>query len=474
MRINHDGTNALVESSSGELQLGVSGNFLIDSGVNVGVGIDNPTSSLSILGSADIWGNATATGNMIIGASSWAEPTSTLTVDGSGYFTGDFITSGNATTSGYLVIGTTQPTINMNAGDLLIGGNSTTTGSFYVSGSSMGNTFRSDATSTLATTTASVINKVVIVDGVHYSADGAGIQAAINSLPSTGGKVFIPAGTYNMTSTTTLSSYVTLEGAGPTSTILYLADGADDPVLYATSAEGIRITNLGIDGNDGGNTDPSCHGIYFNNVDYSEIDNVWVYDAEDNGIYHYSGTNSVISNNILESNTKGIRLNSSSNNNVVTGNISSSNSEYGIQLYNCDDNTITGNTFNSNSQQGIHFNSSDDNTITGNTVNNNSRNGAYFGSCNNNSITGNTFNSNSYRGISLDNSSSNTISGNTIYDNGESDTYDGIYLNDDCDNNLISSNRIYDSQGSGSWYGINVEDANEDNNYIVGNEISGV
>jgi len=47
---------------------------------------------------------------------------------------GDFTVSGNATTSGYFVIGTTNPLNNMAAGDLLIGNNATTTGELTVVG----------------------------------------------------------------------------------------------------------------------------------------------------------------------------------------------------------------------------------------------------------------------------------------------------------------------------------------------------
>ena len=58
-----------------------------------------------------------------------------------------------------------------------------------------------------------------------------------------------------------------------------------------------------------------------------------------------------------------------------------------------------------------------------------------------------------------------------IYDNGGTGNYDGISFSTS-DNNLISSNYIYDSEG-GTHYGINIPDSS-DNNYIVGNEITGV
>ncbi|MBU4482459.1 hypothetical protein KKC16_03360, partial [Patescibacteria group bacterium] len=56
------------------------------------------------------------------------------TTNGVVAITGDLTVSANATTSGYLVIGTTQPLMNMSAGDLLIGNNATTTGSHYIAG----------------------------------------------------------------------------------------------------------------------------------------------------------------------------------------------------------------------------------------------------------------------------------------------------------------------------------------------------
>lgn len=42
--------------------------------------------------------------------------------------------SGNATSTGYLVVGTTNPQNNMGVGDLLLGGNATTTGDLVISG----------------------------------------------------------------------------------------------------------------------------------------------------------------------------------------------------------------------------------------------------------------------------------------------------------------------------------------------------
>jgi len=46
--------------------------------------------------------------------------------------------------------------------------------------------------------TVSEINNTIYVDGTKYTQDSAGIQNAIDDLPSTGGKVILPEGTYNV------------------------------------------------------------------------------------------------------------------------------------------------------------------------------------------------------------------------------------------------------------------------------------
>ena len=46
--------------------------------------------------------------------------------------------------------------------------------------------------------TASELNNIIYVDGTKYTQDSAGIQNAIDDLPSTGGKVILPEGTYNV------------------------------------------------------------------------------------------------------------------------------------------------------------------------------------------------------------------------------------------------------------------------------------
>lgn len=61
-----------------------------------------------------------------------ATPQYALTVGDGEKFTVDG--NGNATSSGYMIVGSTNPSNNMSAGDLLLGGNATTTGDLVISG----------------------------------------------------------------------------------------------------------------------------------------------------------------------------------------------------------------------------------------------------------------------------------------------------------------------------------------------------
>lgn len=80
----------------------------------------------------------------------------------------------------------------------------------------------------------------------------ASIQAAIDSLPPTGGTVLLPARTLTLTRTLLVPSHVTLEGRGPAS-VLRLAPGLDAPAIanahYAGAGDtGIRLAGFAIDG----------------------------------------------------------------------------------------------------------------------------------------------------------------------------------------------------------------------------------
>jgi hypothetical protein len=88
-------------------------------------------------------------------------------------------------------------------------------------------------------------------------------------------------------------------------------------------------------------------------------------------------------------------------------------------------------------------------------------------------IVGNFFfgDSDNYPAVMLDNECDfNTISGNVIESNG--DGSEGLQLNDESDYNSITGNYIV-SLGGGTSYAVNIDDANCNNNVVVGNALYG-
>jgi len=311
-------------------------------------------------------------------------------------------------------------------------------------------------------TTTGKLNNVIIVDGIHFEKTSAGIQNAINALPEEGGKVFLPEGTYQVSSTILIPSNVTLEGAHPSSTILYLVDNSHCNVIQnqdtTNGNTNITLRNFKIDGNDAGNDCDSGNGcyaaIYFSKVSHSTIENLWIYDFEDDGIrFDYGDGDNIISNSRFESNgSRGaVSIREHSNRNIVSNNVFVNNSGRGVYFYYCESNTIIGNSFQDNSGEPVD--------IVG---------GGF------NVVTGNAFYSDTY-GIRLWESFYNIISNNTLYDVGPSGSGGSIWLyvygDGNTSHNLITSNQIYHSNG---YAGINIDNSNCQNNYLSNNYISGI
>jgi parallel beta-helix repeat protein len=270
-----------------------------------------------------------------------------------------------------------------------------------------------------------VATKIVATDG---SGDYMDIQSAINSLPATGGEVYVREGTYTISSSITIPSNVVLIGAGA-ATKIFLANGANVDVIVASSAKDIIIANLSIDGNKANQT-AGGHGIKFVNVENSTISGCKVEKSYYRGIHLEGSSNNVITNNNLSTNdAQGIMIFSNSNNNSVLGNTVKSNDAEGVALISSFNNTIIGNTVRSNRGSGIYLRDSNNNVLMGNVGINNSQIGA---------------------GIT-----------------------DGIYLQSS-DYNTITSNRCADDQVVKTQsYGVNISDAACDFNLVDGNVLAG-
>lgn len=203
----------LSDGTTGRSVLGLrTGDIAVDNSGNVGIGTNFPNQKLTIAGGGIkldnnqfiIWrdaGNSTDIGVIGYDGSNKLNfrpgATERMTIDGY---------------SGYVGIGTTGP-----GSKLDVAGN--------VNADSVAN--------------------VQIVQGTT----GADIQTAIDQLPSGGGSVFIPAGTYTVGASIVLRSFVKLQGAGE-ATVLVAAAGMNGVLSTNTvQNEGIVVRDLRINAN---------------------------------------------------------------------------------------------------------------------------------------------------------------------------------------------------------------------------------
>lgn len=90
------------------------------------------------------------------------------------------------------------------------------------------------------------LSQVVDASDFDGADGGAQIQAAIDSLPGSGGTVWVPPGTWNVSSHILLRSNITLISSGAT---LFLTAASDDNIVMTNEAEGdATVSNVVIDG----------------------------------------------------------------------------------------------------------------------------------------------------------------------------------------------------------------------------------
>lgn len=331
-----------------------------------------------------------------------------------------------------------------------------------------------------------------ICDGLD---DQVQIQAALDTLPTTGGEVLLLDGTHNTTAAITMDSYQTLRGCGR-NTILTSDQWID--VISATGSsgtekEGILIADLCINGQ-GGCID---NGINWTYVDKSKINNVWPIENYSSSIYlNNSDKNEIIGNWSINPDEQGIYLNLGSIRNIVVGNFvigagdanifCNNNSNYNtitgnnvhtanraIEIYGSEACTVSGNVCEGQNLTGIYLMEAYHNTITGNTIFGSGKVGIELGSASSNNISGNTCRENGRYGIEIYNSHNNAITGNNCQANSQTtdNTYDNIYL-ELSGYNLISNNICRQgAETNQPRYGINISTATCEYNSIIGNDL---
>jgi parallel beta-helix repeat protein len=107
------------------------------------------------------------------------------------------------------------------------------------------------------------------LNNIRFADRYTSIQAAINSLPASGGTVFIPAGTYQIDSVINLTgkSNITIQGAGKNSTILRAKNNLNDNIfliqrLTSVYDSNLTISDLTIDGNRGNQGNEAVYGLF--------------------------------------------------------------------------------------------------------------------------------------------------------------------------------------------------------------------
>ena len=233
------------------------------------------------------------------------------------------------------------------------------------------------------------VNDILYVDGLYYTS----IQEAIDDLPSSGGKIIIPAGTYSISSQLNLSnkSNIIIEGAGkstiitPTTT-MYLVQ------LYR--ANNIVIKNINFDCNSN-----STYGMRCINLQGSTdctIDECWFNDAyfaiylDDDGSSYPCENNLITSNTIYNCRygiytnadyaaTAGASINKS---NRITDNnfdMNNTSSSLAIDINNyCASYILSGNTIQNTGSHGIDITYSYGMIISENSINDAGGNGIHF------------------------------------------------------------------------------------------------
>ncbi len=325
---------------------------------------------------------------------------------------------------------------------------------------------------------------------------GSAIQAAIDDLPAAGGEVFVPLGTWEVSTTITIvGSDIRLVMSGKATKIV-AADGLDDAIILVgddvNPYDGVVIANGEIDGNAANQAADGTYGIRLGgNISRSMVVNLWIHDTLDDGIKigketsvprpsgiviqncsiydmgaaGYSGTadgidldyadECIIIHNDIRTGTRtgthdGVDLGNGSSRNLIAENV----------IVDCGNYGVYGDT------------SSNDNIVQGNIIKECTKSGVGFVGCTGNLIMNNAIELNDEHGIILSSSSHRSlIHDNTIRNNSQDSTSQGIRVTDS-DEVIVSGNLVYDDQGPATQ-SVGVYLSNVDNCHIIDNTMFG-
>lgn len=292
------------------------------------------------------------------------------------------------------------------------------------------------------------------------------INAAINALPTGGGKIVLLEGTYTVNNSVVLKDNVTLEGLGD-STILKLAPSSSRITLIVNQNttvgnSNITVSKLTLDGVRTSSIDGL--GIHFTKVTNSVVSNLLTKDFYSSSISLNNCIEVIFAENRCKGNADGLWVSGDSKHMTIVGNVCISNTGRGIQ-FNGTHSSIIGNVSNSGSFGILVF--GDYNTVANNYCGNNATginassgvsycviannvclDNSSFGinlSGNNshNTVTGNVLTGNTNGGLNIGGGSYNSVQNNTIRKGRGSAI--GIQLTTGATSNLVTNNDLYDS-----------------------------
>jgi parallel beta-helix repeat protein len=205
------------------------------------------------------------------------------------------------------------------------------------------------------------------------------------------------------------------------------------------------------------------------------------------GIAYYSGSGSILQNNNISSNFRGVYLTTNASNIVVANNSIHNSSQHGLNLYKSKNAEILDNKISSSKEHGIFCTRECINIlIKSNRILDNGRNGIVLNQGTTNStVKQNIVNNNNRSGIAIWNSSNNIVNDNLIQKNGLGMTIarnsshnvvnnnsitnsfsNGVLLDTNSTRNRIERNLITHSGGSGVYI------KNVSDNVLVSNDIT--
>ena len=363
--------------------------------------------NISTDGNLIVSGNATTTGSHYFGNDlsvlGNASTTGSFTLSGIANFLSDLTVSGNATTTGSFVVSgeSTMATTTL-SGDLDLGlkelknavlekladfPSSPTQGQMFYSTASTtpywytGSQWKGDISgATFVVAASDSVSKEkadYVCDG---TADDVQIQAAIDALPSGGGKVQLMEGTFTIDSEILITKdSVSLEGCGQ-NTIIKLVGSGSTCHIIRIKADYFEANNLTLNGNRSIQSGFSFGFFFGETVTYGGIiHNCWIVDTHNSGvsvynavdtrivnnytsnngchsIYFFDTKNSVIANNIIyDSDTAAIGLVYGTHQCIVNGNTFRDSPSILIDIVESYDNIIVGNNGNSTTAEGVKF-----------------------------------------------------------------------------------------------------------------------